>query len=95
MMTVAKVDSGLYVASREGEYHGYIDTTADGHFVAFNGHSEPVGRYTTLAAATAALNDPPVSTVERRARFGEIATVATGSLLGMAAIAAGLVVSFV
>lgn len=95
MTTVAQVDQGFYVASREGEFIGYIDTTADGCFVAFDGRSTPIGRYATLADAKAALFDPPVIVREKRARVGHAMTVAAASVAGFTAIASGLAVSLV
>ncbi|MEV7632664.1 peptide ABC transporter permease [Microbacterium sp. NPDC089318] len=54
-VTWSKVDSGFYVASRAGEYVGSVDTTPDGHFVAFDGTSAPIGRYAELSQAKAAV----------------------------------------
>ena len=56
-VTWSKVDTGFYVASRAGEYVGSVDTTADGHFVAFDRTSAPIARYTTLADAKAAVHE--------------------------------------
>ena len=61
--TWAQVDEGLHVGSRAGEFIGYIDVTGDGHHVAFDGRSTPVGRYATLREAQRA-----VTGVARRAR---------------------------
>lgn len=54
-VTWAPVASVLHVASRAGEYVGYAEQTADGHFVGFDGRSTPVGRYETLADAKRAV----------------------------------------
>jgi len=53
--TWSKVDTGFYVASRAGEYVGSVDTTPDGHFVAFDPTSAPIGRFVTLADAKSAV----------------------------------------
>ena len=67
-VTWSKVDTGFYVASRAGEYVGSVDTTADGHFVAFDRTSAPIARYTTLADAKAAVHEwKPEAIGHRRA----------------------------
>ncbi len=48
-------ESGFHVGSRRGDFIGTIEKTAVGTFVAFDGLSTPVGRYTSLAEAQRAL----------------------------------------
>ena len=50
-----EVEPGFQVATRGGEYIGFIETTARGTFVAVDGFSTPVGRYYTLRQARRAL----------------------------------------
>lgn len=94
-VTWSKVDTGFHVASRAGEYVGSIDTTPDGHFVAFDGTSAPIGRFAELSdAKTAVLSWRPERARIRDRRLGEMirpiaasagivagATAALGALL--------------
>ena len=50
-----EVEPGFRVGTREGEYLGFIESTASGTFVAVDGYSTPVGRYDTLREAQRAL----------------------------------------
>ena len=50
-----EVQPGFRVGTREGEYLGFIESTAHGTFVAVDGHSTPVGRYDSLREAQRAL----------------------------------------
>jgi len=89
-VTWSKVDTGFYVASRAGEYVGSIDTTPDGHFVAFDGTSAPIGRYTELSdAKSAVLAWKPERTRIRDRRLSEtVAPIAASAGLVAAATAA-------
>lgn len=83
-----QVDGGLYVAQRDGDFFGYIDSNDDGSFVAFDRFSSPVGRYTTLAAAKASLTtvvSDPVN--RRRLRTRERIPFIAATWTGLAAIA--------
>lgn len=60
-VTWAAVEPGFHVASRAGEYVGYAERTADGHFVGFDGRSTPVGRYISLAEAQSAVETAPAN----------------------------------
>ncbi|WCD93549.1 hypothetical protein [Microbacterium sp. nov. GSS16] len=72
-VTWSKVDTGFYVASKAGEYVGSVDTTPDGHFVAFDATSAPIGRYAELSAAkTAVLSWKPEKARMRDRRVGRI-----------------------
>lgn len=89
-VTWSKVDTGFYVASRAGEYVGSIDTTPDGHFVAFDGTSAPIGRYAELSdAKSAVLAWKPERTRIRDRRLSEaVAPIAASAGLVAAATAA-------
>ena len=50
-----EVQPGLRVGTRDGEYLGFIESTAYGTFVAVDGYSTPVGRYYSLREAKRAL----------------------------------------
>ena len=50
-----EVEPGFRVGTRDGEYLGFIESTARGTFVAVDGHSTPVGRYYSLREAQRAL----------------------------------------
>lgn len=95
--TWAQPASGLYVASRAGEFVGYIDTTADGHYIAFDGRSTPVGRYVVLAEAKRAVltaggpRRVPLYGLERRFHA---AAAATGAVAAVLLATAGTVVPY-
>ncbi|WP_243076492.1 peptide ABC transporter permease [Microbacterium sp. SS28] len=94
-VTWAQPDTGFHVASRAGEFVGYVDTTADGHFVAFDGRSTAVGRYDSLAHAKRAVlsagSTPclPLYGIDRQLHT---AAAACGILAVMLFVAAGTVV---
>lgn len=72
-VTWSKVDTGFYVASKAGEYVGSVDTTPDGHFVAFDATSAPIGRYADLSEAkTAVLSWKPERARMRDRHVGRI-----------------------
>ncbi|MDY0908512.1 peptide ABC transporter permease [Microbacterium sp. CFBP9034] len=51
-----EVEPGFRVGTaRDGEYLGYIESTAHGTFVAVDGRSTPVGRYFSLREAQRAV----------------------------------------
>lgn len=96
-VTWSRVDTGFHVASRAGEYVGSVDTTPDGHFIAFDGTSAPIWRYAELSDAKAAvLSWKPERTRIRDRRLSEtvapiaasagvvaVATAALGALLSV------------
>ena len=97
--TWARVDSGVHVASRDGEFLGYIDQAADGSFLAFDGRSTPVGRYDALRDAKravlsvdAAQSAKPRSS--RTRRVFERAAAVTGIVAGGVALTAGAVAPY-
>lgn len=79
----AEVDPGFHVATKDGEFAGSVDTTHDGHFVALDARSTPIGRYETLAEAKRSLTTtlPP----ERR----ELETRVLSTLQTAAVMAGG------
>jgi hypothetical protein len=50
----AEVETGFHVASRDGQFLGYVDTTVDGRFLAFDGRSMLVGEFDLLSDAKSA-----------------------------------------
>lgn len=84
----SEVEPDFHVGARDGEFVGYVDTNADGTFVAFDGHSTAVGRFRTLADAKASLltTDHPANV--RRDRLAR--RVMLGVATGAGSIAAGL-----
>jgi len=92
--TWARVESGFHVASRAGEFVGYVDQTADGAFLAFDGRSTPVGRYDTLKEAQRAVLSVPDEKVRHRETvLGRIAVV-SGVVAGGLALTAGAVAPY-
>ena len=51
----ARVDDGFYVGSRPGHFLGCIDRQEDGQFLALDTHTRPIGTFTDLADARAAV----------------------------------------
>ena len=93
-ITWARVDDGFHVASTDGAFVGSVDTTSDGHYVAFDGSSTPIGRYASLSEAKAAVTSWEPSEVRvRRSHVDRAllpAATASAVLAGSAAIAAGM-----
>jgi hypothetical protein len=50
-----EIEPGFRVGTRDGEYLGFVESTAYGTFVAVDGCSTPVGRYDSLREAKRAL----------------------------------------
>lgn len=57
----ARVEEGFHVGSRKGVFLGYVDRQSDGVFLAYDGTSRVVGRFSALTAAMAAVTNgqPP------------------------------------
>lgn len=91
--TWATVEHDFYVASRDGEFVGYVDRAADGSYVAFDGRSTPVGRYDDLREAQRAVESvksPEQRQRSRRATRVLQKTAATsGIVAGSVALTAG------
>ncbi|CAH0236186.1 hypothetical protein [Microbacterium sp. Bi128] len=85
----AKVDSGFWVAHRDGEYFGCVDRVAGG-FVARDAHGVPIGRYDELEIAKSSLRSTtdPVNTAQRRRTERAVVILATAA--GSAAMAFAL-----
>ena len=56
-VTWARVEDGFHVASRRGEFLGYVDRQSDGGYLAFDAFSRMVGRFRGIAAAMSAVTD--------------------------------------
>lgn len=97
--TWARVDAGFHVASRDGEFLGYVDRAADGSYLAFDGRSTPVGRYDSLRdAQRAVITVPAVQPASprrvRARRAFERAAAITGVVAGGMALTAGAVAPY-
>lgn len=84
-----RVDTGFWVAHRDGEYFGCVDEVAGG-FVTRDAHGVPVGRYDTYVRATSSLRSTadPVNTARRRR--AERTRLVAATILGTAALGLGL-----
>lgn len=92
-VTWAQVEPGLHVASSPEGYLGYVEATAGGTYVAIDGHSTPVGRYTSLTEAKAALRTTPHPANETRRRLGrlpQLAATLAGGAAASVALTAGV-----
>ncbi|WP_425837150.1 peptide ABC transporter permease [Microbacterium sp. PA5] len=97
--TWAHVESGFHVASRAGEFLGYVEQWRDGSFLAFDGRSTPVGRYDTLKEAQRAVlsvptTPPPDARTRRVTRTLRRAAVVSGVVAGGLALTAGAVAPY-
>lgn len=96
--TWARVDAGLYVVSRAGEYLGSVDRTTDGSYLAFDGRATPVGRYDSLREAKSAVlsvPDPEDDSRERHiARVYQRVAAVSGVVAGGLALTAGSVAPY-
>ncbi|GEP48821.1 peptide ABC transporter permease [Microbacterium saccharophilum] len=95
IVTWAPVEDGLVVGSRRGEFVGFVESTADGSYVAFDSRAQPIGRYETLASAKASTGtvspDPRTARRRRRAERALFAgATVTGAVAGMMVLAAGV-----
>lgn len=52
----SRIERGFYVASRAGDFLGFVDGGDDG-FVARDRHSKPIGAFADLPAAMQAVTD--------------------------------------
>ncbi|MEH3088147.1 MAG: peptide ABC transporter permease [Microbacterium arborescens] len=98
-ITWSTVAPGFYVASTDGEFVGSIDTSPDGHFIALDGSSTPIGRYGTLREAQQSLltTDAPGNRARKSLVRRNIRTAATasGALAGALALTAGALAPFI
>ncbi|MFS0853028.1 hypothetical protein [Microbacterium sp. 179-I 3D4 NHS] len=51
----ACVEDGFHVGSRGGDFLGYVDRQADGHYLAFDARSQVIGAFLALNEATGAV----------------------------------------
>lgn len=70
-----EVEPGFHVGSRDGEFVGFIDTTAVGSFVAFDGRSTPVGCYSSLRDAQRAVTGIVRAAEEPATRLTHVAQI--------------------
>ncbi|MFJ6654075.1 hypothetical protein ACIQLJ_14890 [Microbacterium sp. NPDC091313] len=93
-----EVEHGFHVAHRGDAFAGYVDTTSDGSFVAFDEFSTPIGRYATLGEAQRSLRTTASPANERtRARLTHIrrhAAVIAGGVAGAMLLTAGVLSPF-
>lgn len=98
--TWAHIESGFHVASRSGEFLGYVDRSKDGSFLAFDGRATPVGRYETLKEAQRAVLSVPAVPAPMDERTRSITrsmrrlAVLSGVVAGGLALTAGAVAPY-
>jgi hypothetical protein len=99
-VTWAHVESGFHVASRSGEFLGYVEQSRDGSYLAFDGRSTPVGRYDSLKDAQRAVlsvpSAPPAmdARTRRATRTLRRVAVVSGVVAGGLALTAGTVAPY-
>ncbi|MGP3535337.1 hypothetical protein ACTU3I_11130 [Microbacterium sp. RD1] len=81
----SEVERGFHVAYRGDAFAGFVETTPDGSFVAFDEFSSPIGRYGTLAHARSSLSTTTSPGNDRRRRRMQRARRAVAALAGGAA----------
>lgn len=93
-LTWTEVEPGFHVASRSGEFGGFVERTGDGSFVAFDEYSSPIGRFPHLAAAQRSLATTTTPANERRRRrlahAGRVAGLVAGGVAGTMLLTAGV-----
>ncbi len=98
-ITWSTVAPGFYVASTDGEFVGSVDTSPDGHFIAMDGQSTPIGRYGTLKDAQQSLltTTAPGNLARRRRtrRHLRMTATASGAVAGALALTAGALAPFI
>lgn len=94
VLTWTEVEPGFHVAHREGEFAGFVDVNPDGSAVAFDEHSTPIGRYSSLGSAKISLLSTPhpanTSRDRRAHRRGVAAASAAGIVAASFALTAGV-----
>lgn len=97
-LTWTEVEPGFHVASRGGEFGGFVERTADGSFVAFDEYSSPIGRFTGLSEAQGSVTTTTTPANERRrrrlARTGRVAALAAGGVAGTLLLTAGVLAPY-
>lgn len=93
-----EVEHGFHVAHRGDAFAGYVDTTPDGSYVAFDEFSSPIGRYGTLTEAQHSLRTTASPVNERRrSRLRQLrrnAAVLAGGLAGALLLTAGVLAPY-
>lgn len=88
----SRVDDDFYVATRGGEFHGFVDRRSADTFSVFDQHSRFVGGYPRLDDAKNALG--PVRRPQRRRilrrRLPFFATASATAALGVTLMTAGV-----
>ncbi|MEJ6489705.1 hypothetical protein PQI23_08220 [Leucobacter sp. USCH14] len=56
-ITWARIEDDFFVGSRDGEFLGFIDVEESGLYVVCDQFSRPIGQYSELDGAMAALRD--------------------------------------
>ncbi len=64
-ITWARIEDDFFVGSRDGEFLGFIDIEESGMYVVCNQFSRPVGQYSELDSAMAALSDASLAALEQ------------------------------
>jgi hypothetical protein len=98
-ITWSTVAPGFYVASTDGEFVGSVDTSSDGHFIAFDGQATPIGRFATLKEAQHSLltTEAPGNRARksRARRHLRMTATASGAVAGALALTAGALAPFI
>ncbi len=93
-----EVEQGFHVAHRGEAFAGFVETTPDGSFVAFDEFSSPIGRYRDLAEAQRSLRSTLSPANERRRarlrRVRRTAAVVTGGVAGAMLLTAGVLAPY-
>jgi len=91
-VTWVTVEKGFHVASRAGEFVGFVEQTSDGHFVGFDGRSTPVGRYESLDEAQRAVQQVPAEepAISPRAEGAFRAAASVSGLVAVGTLAAAV-----
>lgn len=93
-----EVEPGFHIASRGGEFAGFVEVTSDGSHVAFDEFSTPIGRFPDLRAARSSLSTTASPTNERRRarlrRIRQTAAAVAGGVAGTLALTAGVLAPY-
>lgn len=93
-----EVEQGFHVAHRGDAFAGFVETTSDGSFVAFDEFSTPIGRYASLGEAQRSLRTTTTPANERsRARLRRArrqAAVVAGGVAGALLLTAGVLAPY-
>jgi hypothetical protein len=97
-VTWTEVEPGFHVASRGGEFAGFVEKTPDGSFVAFDEYSTPIGRFPALRDAQCSVTTTTTPANERRRarmrRATQTAAAVAGGVAGTMALTAGVLAPY-